>query len=160
MSRLSEIRELVYRELRSMPEEMERVRAVVHLNGVCLAAALISAKRGVHQELAQIAAMLHDIAAYTSGSYEDHANRSAARAKTLLYEMGGMRDDEIAQICTAIAKHDDKHVVDGPLEEVLKDADVIHHTLHDPSKKVKDKEKARYDSLCQEFGLGMRATNA
>ena len=37
--------------------------------------------------------------------------------------------------------------------ELLKDADVIHHCFHDLSKPVKDKEKARYDSLCREFGL-------
>ncbi len=154
MSRLSEIRELVFQELRNMPDESDRMRAVIHLNGVALAAALLAAKRGVNQELAQIAAMLHDIAAFTSGSYEDHANRSAARAKALLYAMGGVGDDEIARICTAIARHDDKHRVDDPLDEVLKDADVIHHTMHDPSKKVKDKEKERYASLCREFGFG------
>ena len=39
------------------------------------------------------------------------------------------------------------------MDEVLKDADVIHHCMNDLSKAVKDKEKARYDSLCREFGM-------
>lgn len=34
-----------------------------------------------------------------------------------------------------------------------KDADVVSHTMNDPSKPVKEKEQARYDSICREFGL-------
>ncbi len=55
--------------------------------------------------------------------------------------------------CSAIYHHDDKHVVDSPMDEVLKDADVIHHCMNDLSKEVKEKEKARYESICHEFGL-------
>ena len=39
------------------------------------------------------------------------------------------------------------------MDELLKDADVIHHTLNDSSKAVKEKEQARYDALCEELGL-------
>ena len=34
------------------------------------------------------------------------------------------------------------------------DADVVHHCMNDLSKEVKEKEKARYESICREFGLG------
>jgi len=40
-----------------------------------------------------------------------------------------------------------------PLDEILKDADVLHHTLADPIKEVKDHEKARYEKLCLELGM-------
>ena len=33
------------------------------------------------------------------------------------------------------------------------DADVIHHCMNDLSKPVKDKERARFDALCAEFGM-------
>ena len=36
---------------------------------------------------------------------------------------------------------------------MLKDADVIHHCMNDLSKAVKDKEKARFAALCEEFGM-------
>ena len=39
------------------------------------------------------------------------------------------------------------------MDEVLKDADVIHHCMNDPAKPVKEKEQSRYDRLCVEFGL-------
>ena len=39
------------------------------------------------------------------------------------------------------------------MDEILKDADVIDHSLSDPTKEVKAHEKARYAKLCQELGL-------
>ena len=56
-------------------------------------------------------------------------------------------------ICSAIYHHDDKLVTDAPMDEVLKDADVIHHCMNDLSKSIKEKERERFDKLCMEFGL-------
>ena len=39
------------------------------------------------------------------------------------------------------------------MDEVLKDADVIHHSLGDPTKPVKPHEQARYEKLSEEFGF-------
>ena len=39
------------------------------------------------------------------------------------------------------------------MDEVLKDADVLHHTLADPTKEVKEHERERYIKLCREFGM-------
>lgn len=46
-----------------------------------------------------------------------------------------------------------KLATDARMDEVLKDADVIDHCLKDASKPVKEKEQARYEKLCAEFGL-------
>ena len=48
---------------------------------------------------------------------------------------------------------DDKASIDSPFAEVLKDADVIDHTLTDPTKEIKEKERSRYEKLCREFRL-------
>ena len=42
---------------------------------------MIAKKRGLDPELLSMAAMLHDLHAYISGSYEDHAYRSYATHK-------------------------------------------------------------------------------
>ncbi len=42
--------------------------------------------------------------------------------------------------------------VDAELNK-MEDADVIDHCLKDASKAVKEKEQARFESLCKEFGL-------
>ncbi len=61
--------------------------------------------------------------------------------------------EETDIICSAIYHHDDKLTVDSPMDEVLKDADVIHHCVNDLSKPIKEKEQARFDSLMKEFGV-------
>ena len=153
MGRLKELRKIVDHELLSIEDLDKRKSAYVHLYGVSLSAALIAEKRKVNAELACMAAMLHDLHAYKSGSYEDHARRGAELAREILNGMGLTTNEETEAICSAISRHDDKHTVDSPLDEVLKDADVMHHCMNDLSKAVKDKEVARYAALRKEFGL-------
>ena len=61
--------------------------------------------------------------------------------------------EETDIICSAIWHHDNKAEVNAPMDEVLKDADVIHHSLADPTKEVKEHEKERFALLCEEFGM-------
>ncbi len=153
MSRLKELRKYVDAELQKMEDKDKMISAVAHLYGVSLAATMIARKREEDPELASMAAMLHDMHAYKTGSYEDHAHRGAELARGILTQLGLTSEEETEIICSAIYHHDDKLVVDGPMDEVLKDADVIHHCMNDLSKAVKEKEKARFASLCEEFGL-------
>lgn len=118
MTRVKTVREYVTRKL--MEGDMETaLKAVDHLNGAAMAAAYLAKRRGEDAEL----------------------------ARTMLDEIGVTDEKETEQICSAIYHHDDKLVIDSPFDEVLKDADVMHHTFHDPAKPVKDKEKARYEKL-------------
>ena len=153
MGRLKELRKYVDQELEKMPDPEKWTSAVVHLYGVSLAATMLAKKRGLDPELASMAAMLHDLYAYRSGSYEDHAHKGAELAREVLGTLGLTTAEETETICSAIYHHDDKQVTDGPLDEVLKDADVVHHCMNDLSKAVKDKEKSRYEAICREFGM-------
>ncbi len=153
MSRLKELRKYVDRELNKITDEDKRNSAFVHLYGVSLAATLIAKKRGLDSELASMAAMMHDLHAYESGSYDDHAHKGAELARTILTELNLTDDKETEIICSAIYHHDDKLVTDSPMDEVLKDADAMHHIMNDLSKPIKEKEQARYKNLCKEFGL-------
>lgn len=153
MSRLKELRRYVDAELNRMEDADKRISAVNHLYGVSLAATMIAKKRGMDPEIAAMAAMMHDLAAYKSGSYDDHAHKGAELARGILAELALTDEQETETICSAIYHHDDKLIVDGPMDEVLKDADVIHHCMNDLSKSVKDKEKARFEALCREFGM-------
>ena len=153
MSRLKELRKYVDAELNKMEDADKRTSAVAHLYGVSLAAAMIAKKRGLDPEIASIAAMMHDLHAYKTGSYDDHAHKGADLARKILGELKLTDEAETDMICSAIYHHDDKLVTDDPMDEVLKDADVIDHCLKDSTKPVKEKEQARYDKLCAEFGL-------
>ncbi len=153
MGRLKELRKYVDNELNKMEDADKKNSAIVHLYGVSLAAAMLAKKRGLNPELSSMAAMLHDLHAYKTGSYDDHAHKGAELAGNILRELKLTDETETDIICSAIYHHDDKLVVDSPMDEVLKDADVIHHCMNDLSKPVKEKEQARFDRLCAELGM-------
>ena len=153
MSRLKVLRAYVDQELDKMENVDKRNSAFVHLYGVSLAATMIAKKRGLDVEIASMAAMLHDLHAYQTGSYQDHAHKGADLARKILNELNLTSEEETNLICSAIYHHDDKLVVDEPMDEVLKDADVIHHCMNDLSKPIKEKEQKRFDDLCKEFGM-------
>ena len=153
MSRLKELRNYVDAEINKMEDPDKRTSAIAHLYGVSLAADMIAKKRELDPEIAAMAAMLHDLHAYKTGSYDDHAHLGAELARKILGELGLTNETETDLICSAIYHHDDKLVEDGPMDEAIKDADVIDHCLKDASKAVKEKEQARFDKLCAEFGM-------
>ena len=153
MSRLKELRKYVDAELNKMEDVDKRTSAINHLYGVSLAATMLAKKRGLDPELAAMAAMLHDLHAYKTGSYDDHAHKGAELAREILEDLDLTDAAETDTICSAIYHHDDKLTVDGLMDEVLKDADVIHHCMNDMSKPIKEKEQARFDKLSKEFGF-------
>ena len=153
MSRLKEHRKYVNSVLYKMEDEDKRTSAIVHLNGVALAATMLAKKRGFDPEIAAMAGVLHDLHAYKTGSYDEHEHKGAELAREILEELELTNPEETDMICSAIYHHGDKLVVDGEFDELLKDADVISHTLNDPTKDIKDKEKVRFEKLCDEFGM-------
>ena len=153
MSRLKELRKYVDAELNKMKDADKRTGAIAHLYGVSLAASMIAKKRGLDPEILAMAAMLHDLHAYKTGSYDDHAHKGADLAREILGELKLTDESETEMICSAIYHHDDKLAADSPMDEALKDADVIDHCLKDASKAVKEKEQARFEKLCAEFGM-------
>ena len=153
MGQLKELRNYVESELEKMESPSKRNGALVHLYGVSLAVTMIAKKRGLDPEPLSMAAMLHDLYAYKRGSYDDHAHKGAELAREILEKLSLTTPEETELICSAIYHHDDKGVTDSPADEALKDADVICHCLNDPSKAVKEKERARYESLLREFGM-------
>ena len=153
MSRVKDLQKQVHKILKGMEDNQKRASAIAHLHGVSLAAVMLAKKRGEKPELAAMAGLLHDLYAYKSGSYEDHAHRGAEYARQLLTEMEITTAEETEIICSAIWHHDSKAEIDAPMDEILKDADVIHHSLGDPTKEIKAHEQERYDKLFLEFGF-------
>ena len=153
MSRIKDLQKQIHRVLEKMEDGDKRLKAVSHLHGVALAAAVLAKKRGENAELATMAGLLHDLYAYRSGSYDDHARLGAEFARKLLEKLEITTPEETEVICSAIRHHDGKAEVDSPMDEILKDADVIDHSLSDPTKAIKPHEQARYAKLCGELGL-------
>lgn len=153
MSRIKDLQKQVHRVLEKIEDNDKRAKAVAHLHGVALAAAILAKKRGEDAELATMAGLLHDLHAYKSGSYDDHERLGAEYARKLLTKLELTTPEETEAICSAICHHGNKAGVDAPMDEILKDADVIDHSLADSTKEVKPHEQARFARLCEELGL-------
>lgn len=148
--RIEIVREIVSRLLEQAPTASLRVSGYVHMFGVAQNCVLLASKRGEDVELSAIAGYLHDIASYTEGYSADHARRGAKMSGKILEETGLFTQKEIERVCAAILFHSEKKIVHGPLDEILKDADVMQHCLFDPGH-ISKKEEMRYRSLCEEF---------
>ena len=153
MNRIEKVREIVDGILVNMSDEEERRCAYVHLYGVSQACALLALKRNENVELATIAGMLHDISSYVNMDSDDHAHRGAELSRSMLHSLELFEENEIEVICMAIYHHSDKAVFHNPLDEILKDADVMQHVLYNPLFAVKEQEKVRFAALQAEFAF-------
>lgn len=74
-------------------------------------------------------------------------------ARDILNSMNIFSENEIEMISQAIYNHSDKSVVHSPLDELLKDADVMQHVLYNPFFEIKSIEQSRYSCLMKELDL-------
>ena len=153
-NRIDVVREYVDAVLLAVPDAFVRRCGYLHLYGVAQACALIALKRGENVELATMAGMLHDLYSYKSGDSQNHAEKGAVLARGVLEELLILREDEVALICSAIHHHSAKEKAHSAFDEVLIDADVMQHCLHDVTKPVTAHEKQRFEKLVDEFSLG------
>ncbi|MBI5227189.1 HD domain-containing protein [Candidatus Micrarchaeota archaeon] len=95
-----------------------------HSSGVIQLARLLAQKRNLNEELAVVAAGLHDVHVIVNGTYDNHARLGAQIAKPMLEQSGQFSNGEIKQICDGIGNHSDKHLYSSdPFVELIKDAD-------------------------------------
>ena len=153
MDRVSEIEAFAFGRFNEIGDAKWRARAVYHSHAVSLLCALLARKRGLDAEVAAIAGLLHDFYAYERQDYADHAHTGAARAKEILQSLGLTAPCENEIIASAIYHHDDLTLIDGPMDEVLKDADLIDNALSHPAREAKENEAARLERLRRELGL-------
>ena len=125
------IHELLNSELVQEERESSVQWELKHSSGVIQLARLLAQKRGVDEELAVVAAALHDIHVIVHGPYGDHASRGGRIARKILENSGDFSPSEITRIVRAVENHSDKHVYseDG-LSELIKDADVLDVCLY------------------------------
>jgi HD superfamily phosphodiesterase len=156
MDRLERVRQAVDEMLNRQTDSVERRCGYVHLYGVSATCALLALKRGLDAQLAAVAGMLHDFSTYQRGDPTDHDRHSAREARRLLTELGGFAPQEIDTICQAILHHRSKGEAHGPMDELLKDADVLQHFLYNPGFKQQANEEPRIEAALAELGTVRR----
>ena len=150
-NRLELLRDEVDRLIRKGSAERARY-FTVHLYAVSHFCSLLAVRRGLDPELAAACGMLHDIHPVLAGDYTEHGIRGAQEAEQILRGQPAFSAQEVRIITDAISRHSQKEIVQAPYDEVLKDADVLHHCLYNPGFPIKEDERERFRRLRMELG--------
>lgn len=97
----------------------------VHMASCAKIGQLLAMKRQVDPELTAIACSLHDYGRIVTGKQANHAENGYEPLKIFLVECGQLTEDEIEIVAQAARKHSSKKEIGTPLEEIVKDADVL-----------------------------------
>lgn len=110
---------------RDYPVVWERVHAI----SCAQIGRLLASERGVNSELAALACALHDIGRWYSGKQADHAQHGEEPVRKFLTNLP-LTENEKAEITLAVIRHSEKDKVSSPLDELVKDADILDCYLH------------------------------
>ena len=149
--RIEALRRAVDALIQEREPDMQRYY-YAHLYGVSHFCALLATRRRLRADIAVASGMLHDIHTLVTGDSAQHAAQGAPRAEALLRAVGGFAEEEIACIAQAVSRHSAKACVHAPCDEVLKDADVLHHALYNPTFAIKQDEQVRFARVMAELG--------
>ena len=97
----------------------------VHISSCAKIRYMLAEERGVDPILAAAACSCHDYGRIITGKQAGHAEAGYEPVKKFLKGTGLFDDDEIDQIATAVKNHSKKSEIGSPLEEIVKDADVL-----------------------------------
>jgi len=111
------------------PLDWERV----HMISCAKVGYLLAVKRGMDPVLSSCACAVHDFGRIITGSQENHGQAGYLPVQHFLRETGLFIEDEIVMISQSVANHSKKGEVGTPLEELVKDADLIDYASYGQS---------------------------
>jgi len=130
MNRLQKLQSALLKEIdkyeelipeRDQPGDWERI----HISSCAKLGYLMAEKQGTDPILAACACACHDYGRIITGKQAGHAEAGFEPIKAFLRETGLFAEEEIEQIAAAVKNHSNKSEVGSPLEEIVKDADVL-----------------------------------
>jgi uncharacterized protein len=101
----------------------------VHATSCAQVGRLLAMERGVEMELAALACSLHDIGRWYTGLQADHARHGEVPIRRFL-EKSSLPSEMKESVVQAVIHHSEKENVGAPLEEIVKDADILDSYLH------------------------------
>ena len=102
----------------------------IHMVGSARMAWLMAEEWGEDPALAACACAVHDIGRVITGQQAGHAEAGVSAARDLLSSLNCFTPAELEKILQAVANHSKKAIQGTPLEEIVKDADVVDSHLY------------------------------
>ena len=121
----------------------------LHLSSVSRIGTLLALKRGIDKDLAAISCTCHDYGRIITGKEENHAENGYPKVKDFLGKLEVLSSEELEIVAIAVKNHSKKGEVGSPLEELVKDADIIDLYLYEIPLKREDQIK-RLENLLEE----------
>lgn len=97
----------------------------VHITSCAKLGYIMGEERGVDPILAAAACAVHDYGRIITGRQEGHAEAGYGPVQEFLRGTKLFTEEEIKQIAVAVKNHSKKGEIGSPLEEIVKDADVL-----------------------------------
>lgn len=123
----------------------------VHMASSARLGYLIAQARGVDPELAACACAVHDYGRIITGKQKGHAEAGYLPGREFLKSTELFSDAEVEIIALAIKNHSRKSEVGTPVEEIVKDADVIDLYQYG-SDFSREEQRLRYESMLDKDG--------
>lgn len=146
MNRYEQLKEEFYKAIEEKCFGIYKQKAYFHSIQVCTLCQIYAKERGLDIELASIIGLFHDYSQFINHTSFNHAMISSEMTQKLL-DHYSFTDEEKNIIITAIRLHSDKHKIDDPYSELIKDADVMAKYYEDPQYVFKEIENRRIQNI-------------
>ncbi len=130
---------------RDMDPDWERV----HLASCARVGYRLAEKRGLDADLASCACAIHDYGRIITGKQAGHAEAGYLPVMAFLEKTGLFSGEEILQLGESLRNHSKKGEVGSPLEEVVKDADILDFYQYGQIK-MREDQRVRLERLLAE----------
>lgn len=118
----------------------------VHMISCAKVGYLLAKNRGLDPIVAACACAVHDFGRIISGSQENHGPAGEMPVRAFLSQTELFNQNEIEEIASAVKNHSKKGEIGTPLEELVKDADLIDYASY--GQKFKRQEQSdRFEHL-------------
>jgi uncharacterized protein len=129
MNRLLKLENLVLDRIEQLESPCVRDETLnwerIHMASSARLAWQMALERGVEPEIPACAAAVHDFGRILTGRQQGHAEAGYEPVKEFLKKSGLFTEEEVEVIALAVKNHSSKTVVGTPVEEIVKDADVV-----------------------------------
>jgi len=143
---------LDYLEEQTIERDYPIIWERIHATSCAQIGRMLAEKRKVDVEQAALACAIHDMGRWVSGRQSDHAPKGEGPARLFLAEEKGSGEYR-EQIVQAVINHSQKEQIGTPLEEIVKDADILDCYWHG-EEIVKVHHITRLQQLLKDLGIG------